>query len=109
MFVLKPMRLSMKPLILVLASLSFLVTATRSLAEATVPIDRALMQIAGTRVLILLPSVVPNFSRIYVSGVGKIEGYSLNLSPDPTCDGTACHYAWMTAERGGELLLNSDT
>jgi len=109
MFVLESMPLLMKPMMGVLAALSIFSVAPRSLASAPVPIDQALVQIDGTRVLILLPSVVPNFSRIYVSGVGTIEGYELNFSPDPNCRGTtACNYAWISAERGGELLLNSD-
>jgi len=78
------MRLSMKPLIVAIASLAVLVTATRSLAEATVLIDQALVQIEGTRVPIYLPSVVPNVRETYVSGVGTIEGYVLDFSFTPT-------------------------
>ena len=104
------MQFLIRPLIWAIASLSFLSVATPSLADATVPIDKALAQIQGkTQVPILIPSVMPNVSRIYVSGTGRIDGYSLNLSLDPNCRGTtACNYAWMSAERGRELLLNSD-
>ena len=101
------MPLLMKPLIVAIASLAVLVTAPRSSADVVVPIDQALVQIEGTRVPILLPSVVPNVSETYVSGGATANDYLLNLSPDPHCQGTtACNYAWISAERDGKLLYS---
>ncbi|WP_156518797.1 SH3 domain-containing protein [Phormidesmis priestleyi] len=101
---LESMPLLMKPLIVAIVSLSIFSVAPRSLADVVVPIDQALVQIEGTQVPILIPSVVPNVRETYVRGRGTIEGYSLDFSFTPTCDGTACNYAWMTAERGGAFF-----
>ncbi len=92
-------------LFLAIASLSFLGFATRSLADATVPIEKALAQIQGkTQVPILIPSVVPNMDEMYVIGEATSNGYSLNFSFTPRCGGTACNYAWMDVQRGGALF-----
>ncbi len=104
------MQISIKPFIWAIASLSFLGFATRSLADATVPIEKALAQIQGkTQVPILIPSVVPVMRRIYVSGGSAADHYLLNFSPDPGCRGTtACNYAWIEGERGGALFNAAD-
>jgi len=106
MIVLEPMPLLMKPLIGGLAALSIFSVAPRSLADVVVPLNQALVQIEGTQVPILIPSVVPNVSETYVRGRGTIEGYVLDFSFTPTCDGTVCHYAWISAERDGKLLYS---
>jgi hypothetical protein len=77
--------------------------AGTSPSSSPFPVREILSQIQGkTRVPIFLPSQLPFSQKIYLKSRVETNGYSVEISHTPNCNGTPCFIGSISAERGGE-------